>query len=116
MPKNIFVSFLRPPVGSIFFVEGLRVAGSLVKSDDHNKVVVAFLGKGARCALRGVERSYAVKFQDLFPAEAGKRFYVEEESLKEEGIDPGQLADDFAVASRRALQEMMLKADQCISF
>ena len=116
MGKNIFVSFLRPPVGSVSFVEGLRVAGGLVRSEDHHKVTVAFLGRGARCAIRGVDRSYAVKFLDLFPAEAGKKFYVESESLDEERIDRSQLADEFEVASRKELARMMLRADLCISF
>jgi sulfur relay (sulfurtransferase) DsrF/TusC family protein len=114
--KTIFVSFLRAPVGSVYFVEGLRAAGGLVNSEDHHKVTVAFLGKGARCAMRGVDRSYAVKFLGLFPASSGKSFYVEEESLKEEGIDVSLLADEFAVASRKELGEMMRKADICVSF
>ena len=116
MPKTIYVSFLRAPVGSVHFVEGLRVAGGLVRAEDHNQVTIAFMGKGARCALRGAERSYAVKFLDLFPATAGKKFYVEEESLREEGIDQSRLADEFAVASRRDISQMMAKADLCISF
>jgi sulfur relay (sulfurtransferase) DsrF/TusC family protein len=114
--KSIFVSFLRPPVGSTFFVEGLRVAGGLVRAEDHHKVTVAFIGKGARCAIRGAERSYAVKFLDFFPATGGKKFYVEEESLKEEGIDRSLVADEFAVATRKELGQMMLSSDLCISF
>ncbi len=116
MAKNIFVSFLRAPVGSTYFVEGLRVAGGLVRAEDHHRVTIAFLGKGARCALKGVDRSYAVKFLDFFPSADGKKFYVEEESLNEEGIDRSQLAGEFAVASRKELGQMMLKADLCISF
>ena len=116
MPKTIFVSFLRSPVGSVFFVEGLRVAGGLVRAEDHHRVTVAFLGKGARCATKGVDRSYAVKFLDIFPATAGKKFYVEEESLTAEGIDRAQLADEFAVATRSELAQMMANSDICISF
>lgn len=116
MAKTIFVAFLRPPVGSTMFVEGLRVAGGLVKSEDHNTVIVAFMGKGARCALRGVDRSYAVKFLDFFPSKEGHRFYVEEESLKDEGIRPSETENDFEIVPRKTLQEMMAKADHCISF
>ena len=116
MSKTIFVSFLRAPVSSVFFVEGLRVAGGLVRGEDHHRVVIAFMGRGARCAVRGVDRSYAVKFLDLFPASGGKKFYVEAESLAEDGIDSGLLAEEFAVASRVELGEMMRKADLCISF
>jgi sulfur relay (sulfurtransferase) DsrF/TusC family protein len=116
MRKSIFISFLRAPVGSILFVEGLRVAGGLVRGEDHHQVTLAFMGKGARCAIRGVDRSYAVKFLDFFPASAGKKFLVEEESLRQEGIEVSQLADEFAVASRKELGEMMRKADMCISY
>jgi sulfur relay (sulfurtransferase) DsrF/TusC family protein len=116
MSKSIFVSFLRAPVGSVFFVEGLRVAGGFVRDEGHHQVTLAFLGKGARCAVRGVDRSYAVKFLDFFPAKDGKKFYVEEESLREQGIDRSQLADEFAVATRKELGEMMRKADICVSF
>jgi len=116
MRKSIFISFLRAPVGSILFVEGLRVAGGLVRGEDHHQVTLAFMGKGARCAIRGVDRSYAVKFLDFFPASGGKKFFVEEESLRQEGIEVSQLADEFAVASRKELGEMMRKADMCISY
>jgi len=88
----------------------------LVKAEDHHRVTIAFLGNGARCALKGVDRSYAVKFLDFFPSTDGKKFYVEEESLNDEGIDRSQLAEEFAVVSRREIGEMMLKADLCISF
>ncbi len=116
MSKSIFVTFLRAPVGSTFFVEGLRVAGGLVRAEDHNTVTVAFIGKGARCAIKGAERSYAVKFLDFFPASDGKKFYVEGESLTEEGIDRSFIADEFAIATRKELGQMMLSSDLCISF
>jgi len=114
--KSIFVSFLRAPVGSTHFVEGLRVAGGLVRSEDHHQVTLAFMGKGALCAIKGVDRSYAVKFLDFFPAKEGKKFLVEEESLRDQGVDRSQLAEEFAVVSRKGLSEVMRKADLCISF
>lgn len=116
MAKKIFISFLRAPVGSIQFVEGLRVAGGFVRGEDHHQVTMAFIGKGARCAVKGVDRSYAVKFMDFFPARDGKKFYVEAESLSEQGIDKRELADEFAVASREELGRMMLDSDLCVSF
>lgn len=97
-------------------MEGLRIASGLVRGEDKHRVTVAFMGPGVRCALRGVDRSYAVKFLDFFPARDGKKFYVEEESIREQGIEPAQLAEEFAVASRKELARMMRDADLCISF
>jgi sulfur relay (sulfurtransferase) DsrF/TusC family protein len=116
MPKNVFVSFLRSPVGSIYPVEGLRAAGGMLSGADEHKVTVAFMGKGARCAIKGVDLWYASKFMKLFPESGGKKFYVEEESLKDEGIDRSQVADEFAVIPRAQLRQMMLSADICLSF
>ena len=99
LAKHIFVAFLRSPVSSAFFVEGLRVSAGMLSGDDDHRVTVAFMGKGARCAVKGVDRMYATKFLEFFPSEDGKKFLVEEESLKDEGIDPSTLAPDFAVAS-----------------
>jgi len=116
MPKNIFVSFLRSPVGSIYPVEGLRAAGGMLSGADEHRVTVAFMGKGARCAVKGVDLWYAGKFMKLFPENGGKKFYVELESLKEEGIEQSQVADEFAVIPRAQLFQMMLNADLCLSF
>ena len=116
MSKNILVLFMRPPVSSALFVEGLRVSAGMLSGDESHKVTVAFLGRGARCALQGVDRMYATKFLEFFPDQGGKKFLVEEESLKEEGIDPSGLASDFAVAKRAEIGRLMLQADLCLSF
>jgi|GEM_PF-579495 sulfur relay (sulfurtransferase) DsrF/TusC family protein len=116
MGKKVFVAFLRSPVGSVYYVEGLRVAAGALSGDEDHSVTVAYIGKGVRCALKGVDRSYSVKFLEFFPEEAGKRFLVEKESLLEEGIDERDLGEDFAVASRDELRRMMLEADLCMSF
>jgi sulfur relay (sulfurtransferase) DsrF/TusC family protein len=116
LAKSVFVVFLRSPVGSVHPVEGLRIAAGMMSGDEDHKVTAAFIGKGSRCAIKGVDRSYAVKFLEMFPEHAGKKFYVEEESLIEQGIDRSQLADEFAVTSRKQLSEMLLKADFCLSF
>jgi sulfur relay (sulfurtransferase) DsrF/TusC family protein len=116
LSKNVLVLFLRTPVSSAYFVEGLRVSAGMLSGDENHKVTAAFVGKGARCAVKGVDRMYATKFLEFFPDEGGKKFLVEEESLKEEGIDPKLLADDFAVAPRAEISRLMLKADLCLSF
>jgi sulfur relay (sulfurtransferase) DsrF/TusC family protein len=116
MKKEIFVTFLRSPVSSAYFVEGLRVSAGMLSGEESHKVTVAFVGKGARCAVKGVDRSYATKFLEYFPEEQGKKFLVEEESLRDEGIDPATLASEFAVTPRAEISKRMLKAQLCLSF
>ena len=116
MGKKVFVAFLRSPVSTSFHVEGLRMVAGILSGGDNHKVTIAYIGRGARCAVRGVDRSYSTMFMGFFPDRAGKRFLVEEESLKEEGIDFKELADDFAVVSRKELSHIMLEADLTLSF
>jgi sulfur relay (sulfurtransferase) DsrF/TusC family protein len=116
LSKKIFIVFLRPPVSSAYFVEGLRVSAGMLSGDDNHKVTAAFVGKGARCAVKGVDRMYATKFLEFFPDVDGKKFLVEEESLKGEGIDPSTLAADFSVAKREDIARLILEADLCLSF
>lgn len=115
--KKVFISFIRSPVGSTFYLEGLRLAlGILSGSEDHD-VTVAYLGKGARCALKNVDRSYATSMIDLFKKKAtGKRFCVEKESLNEEGISEAELDENFEILSRDELRKKMLQADVTFSF
>jgi sulfur relay (sulfurtransferase) DsrF/TusC family protein len=114
--KDIFVAFLKSPVSSAFFVEGLRVSAGMLSGDENHKVTVACVGKGARCAVKGVDRMYATKFLEFFPDDDGKKFLVEEESLKDEGIDPTTLASEFKVVPRAEISRLMLEADLCLSF
>ena len=116
MSKKILVLFLRPPVSSAYFVEGLRVSAGMHSGDDDHTVTAAFVGKGARCSVKGVDRMYATKFLEFFPDVGGKKFLVEEESVREEGVDPKIIADDFAVAPRAEISKLMLEADLCLSF
>lgn len=114
---KVFVSFLKSPVGTTYYLEGLRVSlGIMGGTDDHN-VDVAFIGKGARCALKGVDKSYGKSLFELFKKNAsGKRFYVEAESLREQGIAESELDEDFEIASRDELSKKMLNADVTMSF
>ncbi|MDG6997904.1 MAG: DsrE family protein [Nitrososphaerota archaeon] len=115
--KRVFISFLNSPVGSTFYLEGLRLAlGTLSGSEDHN-VTVAYLGRGARCALKGVDKSYAVGLIELFKKNAaGKRFYVDKESLSQEAISESELDESFEVTTRDELRKKILEADVTFSF
>jgi sulfur relay (sulfurtransferase) DsrF/TusC family protein len=47
---------------------------------------------------------------------AGNVFYVERESLAEEGVSKSELAEGFGIASRDELREKMLSSDAVFSF
>ncbi len=115
--KNVFVSFLKPPIGSSFHLEGIRIALGILSGDEEHMVTVAYMGKGVRCALRGVDASYTKGMLDLLrDGVAGGRFFVEKESLDSERISEKELGENFSVVPRRRLQEMMAAADVTFSF
>ena len=114
---RVFVSFLKSPVGTTYYLEGLRIALGILGGDDDHDVEVAFIGKGTRCALRGVDKSYGKGLFDMFQKNAsGKRFYVDRESLKEQGIAESDLDENYEVTSREELSKKMLSADITMSF
>ncbi|MDG6995633.1 MAG: DsrE family protein [Nitrososphaerota archaeon] len=117
MKKKVFISFLKSPVGSTYYLEGTRIALGILSGNEEHEVTIACLGNGVRCAIRGVDRSYASSLLDMFGQnESGKRFYVEKESLREEGISESELDERFAVASREELSKKMIDADLTFSF
>jgi sulfur relay (sulfurtransferase) DsrF/TusC family protein len=114
---EVFVSFLKSPVGDTYYLEGLRIALGIMGGSEEHNVIVAFIGKGARCALKGVDRSYGKSLFELFQKDSnGKRFYVERESLMEQGITESELDEDFQMLSRDELRKKMMLADVTLSF
>ena len=108
---------MRSPVGSSYYIEGLRLALGILGGDEEHEVAIAHIGKGVRCALRDVDRAYANGFIEFFLSnEDGKKFYVERESLEAEGLLESELDDNFAVVSRDFLAEKLLQADFVLSF
>jgi sulfur relay (sulfurtransferase) DsrF/TusC family protein len=114
---RVFVSFLKSPVGTTYYLEGLRIALGIVGGDDDHTVEVAFIGKGARSAMKGVDKSYGKGLFDMFQKNpAGKLFYVEKESLDDQGISESELDENYQVASREELSKKMFSADVTMSF
>lgn len=117
MNKRVFISFLRPPVGSSYYTEGIRLALGVLGGTEDHVVTLAHMGRGVMCARKGVSRSYAQDLLELFPKDrAGNTFYVEKESLEEQGMAESELEAGFAVASRSELREKMFQADITFSF
>jgi sulfur relay (sulfurtransferase) DsrF/TusC family protein len=117
LKKIVFVSFLKPPISTAFHLEGVRAALGILSGDEDHEVTVAYIGKGVRCALRGVDASYTKSMLvNLKQSIAGGRFYVEKESLEAEHISEKELGEDFAVVPRKRIREMMTSADVTLSF
>jgi sulfur relay (sulfurtransferase) DsrF/TusC family protein len=117
MKKKVFISFLKPPVGTSFYLEGIRIALGILSGDESHEVTVAYFGKGVRCALRDVDASYTQSMLDLLRKEiAGGHFYVEKESLDSEHISEKELGETFTTLPRKRLHEIMASADVTFSF
>ncbi|MDG6901405.1 MAG: DsrE family protein [Nitrososphaerota archaeon] len=117
MEKTVFISFLKPPISTSFHLEGIRIALGILSGDESHEVTVAYMGKGVRCALKGVDTSYTKGMLDLLKkGVAGGHFYAEKESLDSERIPEGDIDEAFAVVPRKRLQELMGKADVTLSF
>jgi len=117
LQKKVLVSFLRSPIGTSFHLEGIRIALALLSGDEDHKVTVAYIGKGVRCALRGVDVSYTKgMFDPLRKGVTGGRLLVEKESLEAERIPEKELGEGFEVVPRKRLKEIIADADLTLSF
>ena len=117
MKKRALVSFMKPPISSSYHLEGIRAALGILSGDEDHEVTVAYLGRGARCALKGVDRSFTKNMLELLKKSVtGGRFYVERESLVAEGISEKELGEDFAVVPRSEIRKRMTEADATLSF
>lgn len=117
MNKRVFVSFLKPPVSTSFYLEGLRAALGLLSGDEEHEVHVAFLGSGVKAALKGVDRAYSASMLGpLLEGVAGGTLAVEKESLAEQGFSEADLDEGFSAVSREEIRKMMQAADVALSF
>ena len=117
MKKKVFVCFLKPPVGTTFYLEGVRVALGLLSGDEEHEAYVAFLGSGVRSALKGVDRAYSASMLGpLLGVIAGGSLHVEKESLDEEGFLESDLDEGFSTATREEIRKAMSAADVTLSF
>ena len=117
MEKKVFVSFLKHPISTAFHLEGIRVAMGILSGDEEHEVTIAYLGKGVRCARKGVDTSYTKGMLDnLKKSVSGGAFYVERESLQDERIPESEIGEMFKVVPRKSILEMMNEADVTLSF
>ncbi len=106
--KKVVITYSRPPYGTAHFTEGLRLASGM--GFDEHEAKLVFLEEGAYCAIKGVDKAPAEQFLDTI-AEFGYPFYVERESLQENGIDETEVDPMFKVVSREEVAEMLRESD-----
>ena len=93
------------------------MALGLLSGDEDHQVTVAYMGRGVRCALKGVDVSYTMGMLDTLRKKMPEgRFLVEKESLQAERISEGELGPSFAVVNRKRLHEIISDADVTLSF
>ena len=117
MKKKVFVCFLKSPVGTGYYIEGIRASLGILSGDEEHEVYVAFMGKGVRSALKGVDRAYSARMLgSLTEMVVGGALHVERESLAEEGFMESDLDEGFSIAPREEIWKMMSAADVTLSF
>lgn len=115
--KKVFVAFLKPPISTAFHLEGIRVALATLSGDEDHEVTLAYIGKGVRCAIKGVDAAYTKgMLENLKKSVEGGTFYVEKESLESEHISEKELGENFTVVPRKKIQELMSGAEVTLSF
>jgi sulfur relay (sulfurtransferase) DsrF/TusC family protein len=92
--KKLVITYTHPPYGTSHFMEGLRLASGM--GFDEHEAKLVFLGEGAFCALKGVDKAPAEQFLETI-AEFDYPLYVERESLYEHGINEAHLDPDAKV-------------------
>jgi sulfur relay (sulfurtransferase) DsrF/TusC family protein len=112
MAKRILITYNRPPFGSTHFSEGLRLASGMGFNEHEVKLI--YLGKGARCALKGVDRQPTKQFLETIN-NFGYPFYVERESLAEGNIPEDEIDSIFKIITRDEVAKMLKEADVTIS-
>jgi sulfur relay (sulfurtransferase) DsrF/TusC family protein len=108
MMKKVVITYSRPPYGTAHFTEGLRLASGM--GFDEHEAKLVFLGEGARCAMKGVDRAPAGQFLDTI-AEFGYPLYVVRESLQENGIEEKEVDPLFKVVPREEVAGMLRDSD-----
>lgn len=106
--KKLVITYSRPPYGTAHFTEGLRLASGM--GFDEHEAKFIFLGEGAWCALKGVDKVPAKQFLDTI-AEFDYPCYVERESLSEKGIAEADVDPMFQVVSRSEVAKMLQASD-----
>lgn len=113
--RNVLITINRPPYGSIYYTEGLRAAVGVTSGIDENKVTIAYLGDGVYFALKGVDRKDTDKYLGTLKKQDAK-LVVQKESLKERGIEEGEVDANFEILPGKDIFKLLQEADFTMDF
>ena len=114
--KQLLVLFQHPPIGTIYYAEGLRLAmGVATMSKEEHTVEVVYRGDGAYFALQSVDRISAAPFISAL-LRAGCVLKVEEESLASRHISHDSVATDIEIINPRKVKELIKQSDFVLDF
>jgi sulfur relay (sulfurtransferase) DsrF/TusC family protein len=111
MPKKIVVILRKPPHGSLFPAEGLRVAVAVSASE--TKVVS--VGDSTYAFLEEADMTLYKHHMD-FLKEAEIPVVVDKDSLEERGLAEGNLVEGVTVKKHSEILNIIAEADATLTF
>ncbi len=112
----MMILFQHPPIGTIYYAEGLRLAmGVATMSKEEHSVEIVYRGEGAYFALQSVDRISAAPFISAL-LRAGCVLKVEEESLARHHISHDSVATDIEIINHQKVKELINQSDFVLDF
>lgn len=111
MSKKVTVILRKPPHGSLFSPEGLRVAVAVSASD----TTVVSLGDGVYTFLKNVDMALYQRHIN-FLKDSDTRILVDKHSLEERGLKKEDLIEDVEVVEHNEVLKALSEADATITF
>ena len=114
--KQLLVLFQHPPIGTIHYAEGLRLAmGVATMGKEEHTVEIVYRGDGAYFALQSVDRIGAAPFISAL-LRAGCVLKVENESLSSRHISHDSVATDIEIINHQKVKELINQSDFVLDF
>jgi len=111
MPKTIVIILRKPPHGSLYPAEGLRVAVAVSASE--TKVVS--IGDSVYAFLKEVDMTLYRHHLD-FLKETEIPVFIDKDSLEERGLTKRDLVDAVTVEERSEILNIIAEADATLTF
>lgn len=114
--KQLLILFQHPPIGTIYYAEGLRLAmGVATMGKEEHTVEIVYRDDGAYFALQAVDRIGAAPFISAL-LRAGCVLKVENESLASRNISHDSVATDIEIINHQKVKDLVKQADFILSF
>ncbi len=111
MAKKIVVIIRKPPHGTLYPAEGLRVAVAVSTSE----ATVVTLGDGVYTFLKETDKTLYQRHLD-FLKDAEIPIIIDKESLEERGLKSENLIEQVTVKEREEVLKILAEADVTLTF